>query len=167
MIGEDGFGEALVKEEGSETPYDRYVSFPAATRWYVRVVRWLSGWAWNRDVQDTMEALNGSIRERNRAVGIATLRKLQLAILEELFREKQAKISRLQNSYTAKRRVLYEDLRKENPIRDTESLIQSIDALARRAEAYRYRTGKRWPHSDGTVQGVPGDKPNVETGCGW
>jgi len=113
---------------------------------------------------ETIAHLTGEV-ERWKA--LTYLKGLQLALLEELFREKQAKITRLQSYHTEHRRPLYEDLRKEHPIRDAEGLAQSIDRLAQRANRYRERTGQPWPHSDGTVEGVPGDRPNEPVGEAW
>lgn len=126
-------------------------------------VRFATRWAWEPEWsagRDAMERCGGAER-------FAQVRGLQLALLEELFREKQAKITRLQQSYGRKARPLYEDLRPENPIGTAEALAQSISVLAQRAEKYRERTGQPWRHSDGTVRGVPGDHPNVEIGDGW
>jgi hypothetical protein len=130
---------------------------------FKRLVRWASGWAWAEELDEGEHAIEHFTSNRQ----IAVLKSLQLGLLEDLFREKQGKITRLQQCYTEKKRPLYEDLRKENPIKDAESLAQSISALAQRAEAHRARTGKPMRISDGTVQGVPGDQPNVETGDGW
>lgn len=162
------FGEASVKPEGGEVSYDNgWRSFPQAARWYVRFGRWLSSWAWKEDVNALVVLVNSLACERTDAVNVATLRKLQLGLLEELFREKQAKISRLQACYNDRKRPLYEDLRKENPIKDAESTIHSLSAMVHRVEQYRARTGKPMRYSDGTVYGVPGDQANVETGAGW
>lgn len=128
-----------------------------------RLVRFVTRWAWEPEWSLGREALERYVG----AERFAVTRGLQLALLEELFREKQAKITRLQQSYAAKGRPMYEDLRQENPIGTAESLAQSISVLAQRAEAHRDRTGQPWRHSDGTVRGVPGDQPNVETGEGW
>lgn len=128
-----------------------------------RLVRRHTRWAWEPEITRGIEALD----QLEGAQRFAHVKGLQLALLEELFREKQAKITRLQQYHVQHRSPLYEDLRKENPIKDAESLAQSIDALGRRAEEYRNRTGKPMRHSDGTVLGVPGDKPNVETGDHW
>lgn len=130
---------------------------------FKRLVRWASGWVWAEELDKGEHAIAHFVEARR----IAMLKDLQLALLEELFREKQAKITRLQDAYNAKRRVVYEDLRRENPIKDAESLAQSISVLAAWAEVYRERTGKPMRYSDGTVQGVPGDQPNVEIGDGW
>jgi hypothetical protein len=130
---------------------------------FKRLVRWASEWAWWEELEKGENAIEHFTESRQ----IAVLKGVQLGLLEELFREKQAKITRLQTCYTERRRPLYEDLRKENPIKDAESLAQSISVLAANAEAYRLRTGKSRRFSDGTVQGVPGDQPNVETGDGW
>lgn len=127
------------------------------------LVRWLTRWAWEPEYSQGQEAIELFQQKRN----VATLKTLQLSLLEELFREKQAKITRLQFCYNEKRRPLYEDLRKENPIKDTESLAQSISVMASRAEAARARGLAPRPYSDGTVLGVPGDSPNVEVGDGW
>lgn len=126
-------------------------------------VRWLTQWAWEPGFSRGQEA----IEELFYAKSIAYLRTLQLSRLEELFREKQAKITRLQACYSERKRPMYEDMRSENMIRDTEALAQSISVLAQRSEAHRERTGKPMRHSDGTVVGVPGDQPNVEVGQGW
>jgi len=96
-----------------------------------------------------------------------TLYKLQLGMLEELFREKQAKIKRLQDAYKGRRAPMYEDMRLENPIKDAESLAQSVSVLAARAESHRARYGKPMRISDGTVMGVPGDRPNEPAGEPW
>lgn len=130
---------------------------------FKRFVRWASGWAWAEELDKGEHAIEHFVESRR----IAVLKGLQLGLLEELFREKQDKITRLQLAYGARKAPLYEDLRKENPIKDAESLAQSISVLATKAEAMRARTGKPWPHSDGTVLGVPGDQPNVEVGEGW
>lgn len=132
----------------------------ARTRHFVRFV---TRWAWEPEWsagRDAMERCGGAER-------FAHARGLQLALLEELFREKQAKITRLQQCYARKTRPLYEDLRQENPIGTAEALAQSISVLAQRAEQYRERTGHLRKYSDGTVRGVPGDQPNLETGDGW
>lgn len=126
-------------------------------------VRNLTRWAWEPEATQWAEA----VHDLHGAQRYAHVKGLQLALLEELFREKQGKITRLQQYHVEHRRPLYEDLRKENPIKDAESLAQSIDVMASRAEAYRARTGKLMRISDGTVLGVPGDKPNVETGVHW
>lgn len=126
-------------------------------------VRRFTRWAWEPEYSQGLEA----VEELAGARRFAMARGYQLALLEELFREKQAKITRLQETYAARRAPKYEDLRKENPIKDAESLAQSISVLAGRAEAFRARTGKPMKISDGTVQGVPGDQPNVEVGEPW
>lgn len=126
-------------------------------------VRFATRWAWEPEWsagRDAMERCGGAER-------FAHARGLQLALLEELFREKQAKITRLQQCYARKARPLYEDLRQENPIGTAEALAQSISVLAQRAAAALQQTGQPWRHSDGTVRGVPRDQPNVETGDGW
>lgn len=128
-----------------------------------RWVRRFTRWAWEPDLttgRDAREQLLGARR-------FAQARHLQLSILEQLFREKQAKIKRLQDAYRTKRAPTYEDLRMENPIKDAESLIASIDVMQERAMRVYERTGFRPPHSDGTVLGVPGDGPDVPAGEGW
>lgn len=131
--------------------------------WWKRMVRKLTRWAWAAELRhrDVLYV------ERESAANVATLRKLQLSLLEELFREKQGKITRLQECYAVKGRPVYEDLRKEQPIKDAESLAQSISVLATRAESARARTGRPMRISNGTVQGVPGDKPNEPVGERW
>ena len=119
----------------------------------------MSRWAWAEEINESTQLPY--------VTRTSILKGLHLALLEELFREKQAKIKRLQDCYSASRRPLYEDMRSENYIKDAESLAQSISVLAQRAESYRARTGKTMRHSDGTVMGVPGDQPNVEVGDGW
>lgn len=146
----------MAYDEGYEPP-------PPRPPFLKRLVQKWSAWAW-ADVLDKGEEAMTHYRESRQ---IAVIKTLQLSLLEELFREKQAKITRLQSYHIEHRRPMYEDLRKENPIKDAESLAQSIDVLARRAEAYMNRTGKHMRISDGTVLGVPGDKPNVETGDSW
>lgn len=128
-----------------------------------RLMRFATRWAWEPEWSIGREAIERYVG----AERFAVTRALQLALLEELFREKQAKITRLQQAYASKKRPVYEDLRQENPIGTAEALAQSISVLAQRAEAHRERTGQPWRHSDGTVRGVPGDQPNVETGEGW
>ena len=128
-----------------------------------RLTRWVSHWAWAEELDKGEHAVEHFTEARQ----IAVLKGVQLALLEELFREKQAKIKRLQDCYNGRRRPLYEDMRSENYIKDAESLAQSISVLARRADAHRERTGNTMRYSDGTVVGVPGDKPNVEVGEGW
>lgn len=156
-------GEVPIKQEGMATAYDEDAVELLRPPRFVRFVRWLTRWAWEPEISQAEKDRYSVLDARK----VAYLRALQLALLEDLFREKQAKIGRLQTSYSERRRPLYEDLRKENPIKDAESLAQSISAMAQRAEAYRERTGRRMSWSDGTVLGVPGDKPNVETGQGW
>lgn len=128
-----------------------------------RPVRFVTRWAWEPEWSAGLAAIERYVEAKR----FAHVRGLQLSLLEELFREKQAKITRLQQSYASKKHPVYEDLRQENPIGTAESLAQSISVLAQRAEAHRERTGQPWRHSDGTVRGVPGDQPNVETGEGW
>jgi hypothetical protein len=159
------FGQAIVKQEGTTQEYDegRPYSLWTAQGRLKRFVRWLTHWAWEPEVSHWEQAVANYYQKR----AIAHLKTLQLSLLEQLFREKQGKITRLQQAYTNKTRVLYEDLRKENVLSNTEAIAQTISVLATRAELMRERTGKPWPHSDGTVMGVPGDRPNVETGAGW
>jgi hypothetical protein len=152
-----GSADTAMLEDGDEVVHPA----PPYGRWK-RLVRWASRWAWAAELRHR----DILYLERQGAANVATLRKLQLGILQELFRDKQEKISRLQACYNERRKPLYEDLRKENPIKDAESLVQSISVMATRAESLRGQ-GMVWPHSDGTVQGVPGDQPNVETGEGW
>lgn len=128
-----------------------------------RWVRALTRSAWEPEWTDGLEARENYLGAKRTAI----IRGEQLALLEELFREKQAKITRLQIAYKDHRAPMYEDLRLENPIKDTESLAQSISVMALRAESYRARTGNLMKHSDGTVLGVPGDKPNVQVGDTW
>jgi hypothetical protein len=127
------------------------------------VVRRLTQWAWEPEYSEGLKAAE----ELAGAKRFAMARGYQLALLEELFREKQAKITRLQEAYAARIAPKYEDMRKENPIKDAESLAQSISVLATRAESFRARTGKPMKTSDGTVLGVPGDQPNAPVGDGW
>lgn len=128
------------------------------------VVQVLTAWAWSARLS---QAVADAQEETAAAKRFATVKGLQLSMLEELFREKQGKISRLQAAYNERRSPMYEDMRKEQPIKDAESLAQSISVLAARAEAFRAKHGKEWRHSDGTVVGVPGDRPNVPVGEAW
>ncbi|HSV90897.1 MAG TPA: hypothetical protein VLH80_07340 [Nitrospiraceae bacterium] len=132
-------------------------------RWLKLFIRSLTQWAWEPELSKGLEALEHYSDARR----IAMLEKLRCSMLEELFREKQAKITRLQLAYSARKAPLYEDMRKENPVKDAESLAQSISVMAAKAEAYRARYGRPMKWSDGTVQGVPGDQPNVAVGEGW
>lgn len=129
-----------------------------------RVVRALTAWAWEEEVERYVTSANGEALGARRYAQVLELRE---TIMEELFREKQAKIKRLQDAYKAKRSPMYEDMRLENPIKDAESLVQSISALAARAESYRAHTGRQMTTSDGTVLGVPGDRPNEPVGEAW
>jgi hypothetical protein len=162
-------GEALVKAEGVAMAYD--VNAPRTPRrdnWLRRAVRFMTNWAWHDEVDAQVERFVASANgEAQGAKRYARIKELQLALLEELFREKQDKITRLQACYTNHVRPRYEDLRKEVAIKDAESLAQSISVLATRAEAFRARTGRPMKISDGTVMGVPGDQPNVEVGEPW
>lgn len=160
-------GDAPVKEEGRAEAYDEGADMtvhPAPPYgWWKRLVRRLSRGAWAAELRHR----DVLFFERQRAADTATLRKLQLGLLEELFREKQAKITRLQKAYAERKAPMYEDMRTENPIKDAESLAQSISVLARRADSYRERHGKPMRISDGTVLGVPGDRPNGPAGEPW
>lgn len=158
-------GDAVVKAEGQAQAYDPDGPPPRRKDpLLARIVRALSGWAWEAVVERYVASANGEAQGAKRYARVLEIR---LALLEELFREKQAKILRLQEAYKHRRSPMYEDLRLENPIKDTESLAQSITALAMRAESYRQRTGRPMKISDGTVLGVPGDKPNEPAGKPW
>lgn len=158
-------GEAQVKAEGEAIAYDPKAPWPRhKDSLLARLVRAFTGWAWETTVDNHVAQFREETQGAKRYARVVELR---LAMLEELFREKQAKIKRLQDAYKERRGPMYEDMRLENPIKDAESLAQSISVLAARAEAYRARTGKPMRVSDGTVFGVPGDKPNVPVGERW
>lgn len=161
------FGDATVKGEGMAVAYDDgadHIAHPAPPYgWWKRLVRRLSRGAWAAELRHR----DVLYLERQNAANVATLRKLQLSLLEELFRHKQDKITRLQDAYNAKRSPKYEDMRRENLIKDAESLAQSISALAQRAETHRARHSRPMRISDGTVLGVPGDQPNEDAGEAW
>lgn len=128
------------------------------------LARALTGWAWKEQIATAVKLEEANTEGWKLR---ALCRESQLAFLENLFREKQDKIKRLQDAYKARCSPRYEDMRLENPIKDAESLAQSVSVLATRAEAYRQRTGKPMRTSDGTVLGVPGDRPNDEVGPPW
>lgn len=129
-----------------------------------RLVRAVTAWAWDEKVEASV-AVYKTLSDANKRWALG--RESQLAFLEELFREKQAKIKRLQDAHKGGKAPMYEDMRLENPIKDAESLAQSVSVLAARAEAYRQRTGRQMRTSDGTVLGVPGDRPNEPVGERW
>lgn len=82
---------------------------------------------------------------------------LRLGFLEELFREKQAKITRLQRCYIDQIKPDREDMRQENPVSTAQSLMATQAAFHERAQERVERTGQPPQFSDGTVLGTPGE----------
>lgn len=127
-------------------------------------VRRLSRWAWEPGITIGDEAIDANWGLRR----YAQVRGVQLAMLEQLFIMKQEKITRLQQAYNQHKRPMMEDLRRENYIRNAEELAVSLNVMEERKRRIEERTGKVWKHSDGTVQGVPGDQgPDREADELW
>lgn len=114
-----------------------------------RFIRRVSGWAWVPE-QVSHEAIAGVRR-------MQMVEQLRLGFLEELFREKQAKITRLQRCYIDQIKPDREDMRQENPVSTAQSLMATQAAFHERAQERVERTGQPPQFSDGTVLGTPGE----------
>lgn len=115
-------------------------------------LRWLTYGLWAHELNDHINSEISARRE-------LTLIQMNMDTLVDLFREKQAKISRLQGNYMAKTAPLREDLRGERPMGN---LQDHLNLLAMAPERQDRMIRGRFPGkpSDGTVEGVPFDEPN-------
>lgn len=121
-----------------------------------RFIRRLTGGAWSVELQAHQRALVDVTHESLGWKRQALIRESQLAFLEELFREKQDKITRLQRCYIEQTKPDREDMRQENPVSTAQSLMATQAAFHERAQERVERTGQPPQYSDGTVLGTPG-----------
>jgi hypothetical protein len=117
-----------------------------------RFLKWCTRWLWADELTRMMAEANGAYRE-------LSILQLNTTVLIDLFREKQHKINRLQSNYVTRTAPLREDLRSERPMGNLQDHLNLLAMAPEREE--RMRKGK-FPGkpSDGTVEGVPFDKPN-------
>lgn len=121
-----------------------------------RFIRWISKRYWQPELQELNEAIVANLHyARDRA-----LLDINLGILTDLFREKQAKINRLQDNYAKITAPLREDLRTERILGNLDDHLRLIAMAPRRASIMSVR-GLPGVPSNGTVVGVPFDQPNT------
>lgn len=119
-----------------------------------KILMLLTSWLW----RDELHTLRSTARQLAARCAVLELSHLTL---EDLFREKQNKISRLQVNYRNRTAPLREDLRTERVLGNFSDHMKLLEMVPERTERMR-RGGFKGRPSDGTVEGVPFDAPNSE-----